>query len=186
MFIMTLGTFSCNTSVKNDEKKAAEKINDEKITNNKLERDADFIVEIYNTGLFEIKASELALTKSVSEDTKRIAKEILADHTKMNTELASLAATKSVTLPTDLGADYKSEYDKLNSLNGKDFDVKYVSMMVDDHQRSISAFEKESKKGFDTDIKTFAGKNLGVLNTHLQKAKAVKHEIQNEVAQNNK
>src|SRR5947209_6969087 len=124
---MTFGLLSCNTHV--DNKKVAEKINDQKFSNTKLGKDADFVVESYNTGLFEIKAAELAQTKGLSPAIKKMAEEIKTDHTKLNSDLASLATNKGITLPVDLSADFKTKYERLSGLTGKDFDEKYANMM---------------------------------------------------------
>ena len=178
---MTFGLLSCNTHV--DNKKVAEKINDQKFSNTKLGKDADFVVESYNTGLFEIKAAELAQTKGLSPAIKKMAEEIKTDHTKLNSDLASLATNKGITLPVDLSADFKTKYERLSGLTGKDFDEKYANMMVDGHKDAISAFEKESKEGVDADIKGLAGKTITLLNNHLKMAQEVKQNVKNEVSQ---
>jgi putative membrane protein len=46
--------------------------------------------------------------------------------------------------------------------------------MVDDHKKVISAFEDESKKGGDADIRAFADATLHTLRHHLQEAEKCK------------
>lgn len=58
-------------------------------------------------------------------------------------------------------------------MSGADFDRAYSKMMLSDHQKDVSAFEKQSTKGADADLKAFAGKTLPTLQEHLQMARAL-------------
>jgi len=46
-------------------------------------------------------------------------------------------------------------------------------MMLSDHTKDVSEFEKQSTKGTDPDLKAFAAKTLPTLQEHLQMAKAL-------------
>src|SRR4051812_30296331 len=51
-------------------------------------------------GMAEVELSNLALAKSTNNDVKSFATMMVADHSKANTELAAIATSKNVTLPT--------------------------------------------------------------------------------------
>ena len=46
-------------------------------------------------------------------------------------------------------------------------------MMVSDHNKDVSEFEKESTRGTDPDLKGFAGRTLPTLKEHQQLAKTL-------------
>ena len=58
-------------------------------------------------------------------------------------------------------------------MSGADFDREYTRMMVSDHTKDVSEFEKQSTRGTDADLKAFASKTLPTLQEHLQMARAL-------------
>jgi len=132
-------------------------------------KDMKFVHKAAMGGMAEVKLGQLAQEKASSDDVKKFGQMMIDDHTKANDELKSMAQSKSMDLPTDLGKHQK-DYDKLSSLSGSDFDKAYVDMMVKDHKEDVSEFEKEANKGDDAEIKAWAAKTLPTLQMHLQHA----------------
>ena len=66
---------------------------------------------------------------------------------------------------------------KLSALSGAEFDRKYMEHMVKDHEKDVAAFERESTKGSDSDIKAWAAKTLPTLREHLQMARATAMKV---------
>jgi predicted outer membrane protein len=58
-------------------------------------------------------------------------------------------------------------------MTGADFDRAYIKMMLSDHKKDVSEFEKQSTKGADADIKAFAGTTLPTLQEHLTMIQAL-------------
>jgi putative membrane protein len=46
-------------------------------------------------------------------------------------------------------------------------------MMLKDHEKDVSEFEKQSTKGTDPEVKAFASKTLPTLQEHLRMARAL-------------
>ena len=89
----------------------------------------------------------------------------------------TLAATKKITLPADIGSSNKSTLDKLKGLSGADFDKEYVKDMVSDHETDVKAFEKQADNSTDPEVKAFAAKTLPVLKKHLDAIKAIQSKM---------
>lgn len=121
----------------------------------------------------EIMASEMALQKSQNESVRQFAQQMVTDHTAASTELQSLAAGKSVTLPTATSTKQKSAIDKLGEKSGADFDSAYMKMMVKDHENMVKMFQKQAESGSDADAKSFAARTLPTLQSHLQMARTI-------------
>ena len=139
--------------------------------------DKEFVTKAGMGGLFEVQAGNLALQKGTSADMKTFAQRMVTDHGKANAELAQLATTKGVALPTELAGEHKAAFDHLSSLSGAEFDKMYMQHMVEDHDKDVGEFEKASTSATDADVKTWAGKTLPTLKEHQSMAKQIASKV---------
>jgi len=94
------------------------------------------------------------------------------DHSKANDELKTLAQSKNITLPSEIGAEEKALRDRLMKLSGPAFDQAYMKAMVSDHFKDVNEFKVESKSGKDPEVKAWAAKTLPTLEEHLKLARS--------------
>lgn len=135
-------------------------------------QDENFLKEAAESGLTEIEGGKTGTGKATHADVKAFAQMLVDDHTKANIELASLAASKGVKLPTDPSLVDKAKLKVLGMREAASFDSHFVKTLgVDAHEKTIKLFEKQVKEGKDPDIKAFAAKTLPTLQQHLQHAK---------------
>ena len=66
---------------------------------------------------------------------------------------------------------------KLQKAAAKDFDKKYLDDQADAHKDAIKLFKDYEKHGTNTDLKSFAGKNLPTLEDHHKQAKDLKSSV---------
>ncbi|MCD9017845.1 DUF4142 domain-containing protein [Parachryseolinea silvisoli] len=163
-----------------DSTEAAEAENDKKLDTLDLEADGEFAVAAADGGLLEVTLGKLAQTKSVTPAIQELGKTMELDHSKANEELKALAGQKNITLPDSLSEKSRRMVDDLSQKAGKDFDKAYADMMVDDHQKDIDTFRKESEKGNDGDLKAWATAKLPILAHHLEMAKLARESIKEE------
>jgi putative membrane protein len=140
---------------------------------NMTSQDRDFVMDAAMGGLEEVELGQIAAQKGTSEAVKQFGQRMVDDHSKANTELMTLAQSKGITLPTALDEKHQKDVTKLSALSGAEFDRAYSKMMLSDHTKDVSEFEKESTKGTDPDLKAFAAKTLPTLHEHLQMARAL-------------
>jgi len=133
--------------------------------------------EAAQSGMAEVMLGNLALQKSSNDEIKQMAQKIVDDHTAANNELKNLAASKNAALATEVSAKQKATYDKLNALSGDEFDREFVKVMVKDHEKAVSLFQKQADKGADADVKAFAAKTLPTLQGHLEMAKSMNDKM---------
>lgn len=136
--------------------------------------DADFAVKAADAGMTEVQLGQLAQQKGMAKDVKEFGAMMVKDHTAAGDKLKALAAGKNITLPATISPDMQKHVDDLQQKSGKDFDKAYISLMIDDHKKVISAFENESRNGSDADIRNFADGTLHTLRHHLQEAEKCK------------
>jgi putative membrane protein len=140
---------------------------------NMTSQDRDFVMDAAMGGLEEVELGRIAAQKGTSEAVKQFGQRMVDDHSKANSELMSIASSKGITLPTALDEKHQKDVTKLSAMSGAEFDRAYSKMMLSDHNKDVSEFEKQSTKGTDPDLKAFASKTLPTLQEHQQMAKAL-------------
>jgi len=80
----------------------------------------DFVTEAAMGGMFELESSKLAVQKA-DGPVKEFGSQMVSDHTKASTELATQAKTESLSVPTTLNNSNQSKIDKLQKLAGPYF-----------------------------------------------------------------
>ena len=140
---------------------------------NMSSQDRDFIMDAAMGGMMEVELGRMAAQQGSSDAVKQFGQRMVDDHSKANEELTSLASSKGITLATTMDEKQHKDMMKLQAMTGADFDRAYSKMMLSDHKKDVSEFEKQSMKGTDPDLKAFASKTLPTLKEHLQMANAL-------------
>jgi putative membrane protein len=170
--VVMAGSFtitSCSTSKPVDTRKVAEEHNEAKF-NNKMEKDADWLVAAAEMDLSQIQLGQLAQKNGMAESVKQMGKMMEMDHSNALSQLRSLAVSKQISLPVTVTDAGKEAYNDLMSKPGKDFDKAYTNMMANDHKDAIEKFEKVSSHASDADIKAWAVSYLPSLRMDLDQA----------------
>ena len=197
MFILAVTMFAA-VSCKDDDD------DNDSVTDQLTDSDRTFVLNAADGGMFEVMAGQLALkmdsmmvdsmgSDSMAMDSmgmgtgttsgldsagiRSFASMMVTDHTKANNELKTLAAKKSVTLPTTLTTAKQQKLDSLNAMSGSAFNRAYIKMMVSSHQETVDMFQKESDSGSDTDVKSFSSTWLPTFKTHLQHAQMLQDSL---------
>lgn len=168
-FVITISLItSCSPKPKHeDTKEVAEEHNDAKFDNNKMEKDAQFLVNAAEINLEEIKLGQLAQQRGNSMHIKELGKMMVDEHTKSLRDLTALANRKVITVPSSTTDDAQDAYKNLNDESGNDFDKTYANLMISEHKEAIEYFEKAYKETNDSDIKNWIMATLPALRTHL-------------------
>lgn len=173
--VTTLAFQACSGGNK-DAKETADSLNMSKDTTSNVantggiavgEEDSKFATTAAAGGIAEVEMGKLALEKSTNAQVKEFATMMVSDHGKVNTELASIAGMKNITLPTMIDEDHQKKINDLTKKTGMDFDKAYVNSMVDGHKSTLKLMEKEAKDGQDADLKAFASKTAPMVQSHL-------------------
>ncbi len=135
--------------------------------------DGAFVVDAANGGMTEVAASQLAQSSATDQRVKDFANMMVTDHTKAGDQLKKLATAKGLVLPATIGDKNQKAVDDLGKKTGAGFDKAYVKMMLDDHKKVVSMFQKEGNDSKDADLKTWVMSTLPTLQMHLDSIKAI-------------
>ena len=136
--------------------------------------DSTFVVTAAKDGMAEVAAGKMAQNQAVSQRVKNFANMMVTDHTKAGDELAAIAKSKNITLPTAPDADAQKMAADMGKMIGKDFDKDYVNGMVDGHEKAVKLFTDASQTLKDSTLRAFAISTLPTLKMHLDSIKAIK------------
>jgi putative membrane protein len=133
-----------------------------------------FVEDAAAGGQYEVAAGRLAQEKGGSQAVKDFGSMLVADHSKANDELKSLASSKGLALPDKLPMTKRHELDKMGKLSGDKFDREFSKQVaVKDHEHDVKKFSDASKKVKDAELKAWIDKTLPTLQTHLDHGKAL-------------
>lgn len=137
--------------------------------------DRRFVTKAADGGQDEVQLAQLAAQRATNPDVRSFAQKLVDDHSKVNSELMSLATQKSVKV--DMDSDKDRAYIRLNKKSGADFDQEFVEHMIDEHEKAIKLFEKASTDAKDAELRAFAASHVGHLREHLQQARDLRQTV---------
>jgi len=135
--------------------------------------DASFYKKAAEGGIFEVEAGSQAQQKGSSQPVKDFGAMMVKDHTAANDKLASIAASKNITLPTSASVGQMAVKTKLDVLSGDTYDKSYILGQIKAHKETAVLFNKEIASGQDADAKAFATATLPTVKQHLKTARKI-------------
>ena len=124
-------------------------------------------------GMAEVALGKMAADKSKDTKVKDFGDLMVEDHGKANDELASIAKSENIQLPTSLDAKHQALSDSLSKLSGKAFDKAYVNAMLEGHKQTLALLQDEAANGKDPQMKAFAVNTATVVQGHLDKIEKI-------------
>ncbi|MGC5386589.1 DUF4142 domain-containing protein [Micromonospora chalcea] len=129
-------------------------------------QDTQYLQAVHQVNLFEITAGNLAQQKGQNQQVKDLGKMFVTDHTQLDQTVQSTAQQLNVQLPADPTADQQKVLDKLNNLNGAEFDKAWVTAQLAGHVQAIQATQTEISQGSEQSVVQIAQDALPVLQAH--------------------
>lgn len=133
--------------------------------------DTCFAQQAARSDLFEIRSSQLALSRSSNAAVKTFAENIIKDHNDASAKLKARASALNISLPTDLDAPKLADLQALQVKQGEAFDRAYAAIQVNAHVDAVNLFTNYAAKGQSADLKAHATETLPHLQHHLTMAR---------------
>lgn len=167
ILLISIGVAACQNTDRSSKKTARD------VTHmSKVDGDGAAFMDIAAIGgMMEVDLGKLALEKSGNAQVRKFAAQMVADHAKANKDLKAIAVKLERLLPATYPADVKAHMDEMKKLSGKEFDIHYMDMMVNDHVKTLGLFRSASSLRHE--VRDFAERMLPVLEKHYQMAKEI-------------
>ena len=126
-----------------------------------------FIQDQLAVGRKQQGLAELAATRATRPEVKALAQSIVQDHEATYADLRQLAQRQSVNAsePEQL----RTERERLAKLSGAEFDREYLTEMIADHERAVTALEEAGRSG-DAQVRNWASTAMPRIRRHLAEA----------------
>lgn len=138
----------------------------------------NFLVKAADGGLAEVAAGKIGEERAANKAVKAFASQMVKDHNAVNDEVKSLASKLNITLPGAPAGDHQKKIADLGGNDRKDFDKKFIDMMVSDHKNTIDLFKGASDDEIDPDVRSFILETIPKLEAHLAKADSLQKALQ--------
>lgn len=149
----------------------------------KLFGPARFIDGAAAKGIGEIEAARLALEKSQTERVKNYARQMIEDHATINRELRQIARNKGYEMSDEADLLSKTQEMLLNLRETQAFDAAYIRQQITSHEQALELYRKAADFD-DFDVSNFAMKTRPKLEKHLQMAKDIKNDTEQDTRSN--
>jgi putative membrane protein len=132
--------------------------------------DQTFITRATRGGLAAIEMARLAEQKAGSQSVREFARQMIMDHEQTNRALHGLAENDGASAPDQLEAENRQTRDALGRLSGAEFDIEYLRLQIQAHQRMAQLMEYVIGSGADPQVQRFASTTLPKVFIHLAMA----------------
>ena len=123
----------------------------------------------------EDDAKELRSKAGDNQALVSMADTLTQDHKANEAAVEALAKQKNITL--DSYEPNKAEEDKLDNLNGAQFNEAFLNANVRDHKNALAEFkEARASLGSDPDMKVYIDQTIPVLESHLKMAENLRRD----------
>jgi putative membrane protein len=136
------------------------------------ESDATFVKAAASGGMLEVELGKVAVRQASSPDVTAFGERMVTDHTKAGQELAALARTEGLSVPSKMDEKDLAELNELSKLHGAAFDKAYMDAMVKDHEQDVAEFRAQAALE-RSDVDRWAAATLPTLESHLAQARTV-------------
>jgi putative membrane protein len=139
--------------------------------------DVVFLKQLAIGNRAEVQLGKLAGERSSTASVDKFGEHMVKDHGAAGPKVTSLARSANVDLPKGLDAEHDATRKELQSLNGKEFDLRYMASQVKAHQKTAQLLTHEIASGQNTAVRQFAADTLPTVMQHLEMAKGIHEEL---------
>jgi putative membrane protein len=130
------------------------------------------------SNLSEVAMARIAVGRGSSDEVKLFAQSMIADHSKANNELITLATARAMAVPMSLEIQDRAAEAVLLGKTGDDFDKAYAHQQLAAHICAVAVFEAEAERGRDPQLKAWAAKMLPTLKDHKARVKRMHDDLE--------
>ena len=128
----------------------------------------------------EVALGRLADDKASDSEVKDFGKRMVSDHDDMNDQWGKLASKYHMRIMNpgpDYGTNGKDAIDRLQKLDGREFDQAYMIEMIRDHEQDLSEFQRLRSSARDPEIRDLAASGAATIEQHLTLARQVGSQV---------
>lgn len=139
--------------------------------------------QLHHLNQKEIEMIQLAQGKSQSEQMKTANQQVLSDHQALQGRVETIAKNENIQLKKFQPATYeKAVMDRLNSLEGSQFDQAFMKAMDRDHQAAMQQLRTARSEVQDPQIRSLIDETLPKLRAHHQASSQMHQQMDQQMS----
>ena len=115
----------------------------------------------------EIMLGRLAADRARSERVKDFGRTLSDDHSQAREEVLRLGARMGVRRNRDIAPEAREERERLQGMQGREFDREFIRYMIRDHEKDVADFQEEAQQRHGP-VSDLASQQLPTLQKHLE------------------
>ena len=125
------------------------------------------LMQISQDSLAEVRLAQMAAQRSSNEQVRSLAQRLISDHTRLNSQLYSLAQQRGVAIPQTLDSMHQATEQRFAALSGPQFDTAFLEHMIGDHAKAAAVLERLAAGAVDPSVRAWATAQLPLFREHL-------------------
>jgi putative membrane protein len=140
--------------------------------------DRNFVLQAEKDNIQERVLGRMAEERAQNSDVKDYGKMLVQDHNAALQKLVALMNKNGMPQPSGMPEERSEAINMLQGMSGASFDKEFMSMMVQDHQKAVSTFEREESTAQNSDVRDYAKSVLPILEKHLKDAQELQSKLE--------
>ena len=132
---------------------------------------ADYVAAAASIDLYEIRSSELALTRASSPRLREFARMMLADHGGTSAQLSLAGRRLNLVPPAVMRPAQQALFEELSATG--DFDAVYRRQQMAVHQQALALHRNFAARGESPTLRPVAANAAAVVDRHLRQLRAL-------------
>jgi putative membrane protein len=135
--------------------------------------DSAYIRQAVRGNFTEVAVGRLAESRAADSAVKEFAERMISEHNSMNQQWAALAKNNDMRVGVDLGPAGEQSIERLEDLDGAEFDQAYMAEMIRHHEQDLAAFQRMGASARSPEVRQLANSGVATIREHLGLAQQV-------------
>lgn len=134
-----------------------------------------FLEKAIMSNRYEVQMANQAMNKTTNDKVRQHAEETAQEHQKVLDKLEAYARERNVDVDQNLDREYQEKIDKLNTLEGEQYDEALNKNFTESREKSIQLFEEAANGNDieDAELKKWIGETLPDMKKNLENTRSM-------------
>lgn len=142
-----------------------------------LQEDADYLVSAHINSQLQIALGKVAEEQSQSPQVQQFAQQIRQENQLIQHNIDALATGVGVEIEPALTPDYVAIVDSIQAYSGREFDMAFLDLVIEEHEEDIDRFTSISTRATNPIVRDMLTDNLEILRRRKNQAEELRNSI---------
>ena len=135
--------------------------------------DSAYIRQAIRSNFTEVALGRLAESRASDSAVEEFAERVISEHNSMNAQWGALARNNGMRVGLDLDPAGQQAIERLEDLDGAEFDQGYMAEVIRQHEQDLAAFQGMGTSARSPEVRQLANSGVATIRQHLDLAQEV-------------